>query len=630
MSDRVWLASRSERIKTLLRLGVCNLARVGLYRLASRLGLWRAICPLGDSWAGPMFSAPDEKQRTPIALSKDQQADLLSEATEVTKGKVRLFSGPTIEIGNPPCWHASPYAVHLADAPLEHWSVARASCDIKEIWEASRFTWAPLLARAWRQSGDSIYISTLDEWTTDWVQANPPNAGLNWACGQEASFRLLHVLLSAELVSATATPTPSLIRFVQEHVDRIAATTSYAIGQDNNHGTSEAIGLFVGGGWLVAHGHEAGRRYRERGRRMLDERVKRLIMRDGGFSQYSVNYHRLLLDSLSIAEWWRRRLGEPSFSAEVIELARRATDWLYQMVDETCGRAPNIGANDGARLLALSTTPYTDYRSSVQLASALFLNERAYDDELANEPLLWLEIDLPASKRKPRESRLFGDSGWLTLHAENRRSWACIRYPRYRFRPGHSDALHVDLWHDGKNLLCDAGSYAYAASEPWQSYFPGVAAHNTIGFGDRDQMPRVSRFLYGGWLKASAMTEIELQDGAVIWTGEYTDSRGASHRRTVHASDAVWKIVDEVDGGHEEAVLRWRLSPGDYSLDGTECSGNGIRIHVVGVDSDQMTLTVGWYSLLYREMNELPVLEVRLGAGASKVITEVHLPGTDK
>jgi hypothetical protein len=33
------------------------------------------------------------------------------------------------------------------------------------------------------------------------------------------------------------------------------------------------------------------------------------------------------------------------------------------------------------------------------------------------------------------------------------------------------------------------------------NYFAGTASHNTIQFDDRDQMPRVSRFLFGDWLK---------------------------------------------------------------------------------------------------------------------------------
>ena len=75
------------------------------------------------------------------------------------------------------------------------------------------------------------------------------------------------------------------------HLRRIAPTIRYAIAQDNNHGTSEAAALFIGGTWLALLGEPAGRRWAVRGRRWLEDRAGRLIGVDGSFSQYSLNYH---------------------------------------------------------------------------------------------------------------------------------------------------------------------------------------------------------------------------------------------------------------------------------------------------------------------------------------------------
>lgn len=49
---------------------------------------------------------------------------------------------------------------------------------------------------------------------------------------------------------------------------------------------------------------------------------------------------------------------------------------------------------------------------------------------------------------------------------------AMLRYPRFRFRPSQADALHLDLWLEGRNLLRDAGTYSYNTESAWLSYFP--------------------------------------------------------------------------------------------------------------------------------------------------------------
>lgn len=101
-------------------------------------------------------------------------------------------------------------------------------------------------------------------------------------------------------------PNVGAVEFVRCHLGRIWPTTGYAISQDNNHAISEAAALFVGGAWLAAYGsadssvHE--RRFEERGRKILENRVRRLVMEDGSFAQHSVGYHRMMLDSLCVAE----------------------------------------------------------------------------------------------------------------------------------------------------------------------------------------------------------------------------------------------------------------------------------------------------------------------------------------
>lgn len=625
--DSQWAASRFERLAALLRLGAGNVIRVGVYRSAARSGIWRLLTPVGQGWSAPLFTLPDWTQALAPELSEAARTALLAEAEEIVAGSLRLYAHEPVQVGAPPRWHVSAHDSANAPDPRAHWSRVRATGDIKDIWEPSRFAWAPVLARAWRTTGDSRYVDTLQSWVCDWTSSNPLNAGANWGCGQETSIRLMHVLLASYIIGGSSTTT-ALARFVSEHVRRIAATTAYAVGQDNNHGTSEAVGLYVGGLWLMGAEDADAARYVRRGRAMLEERVGRLVMADGSFSQYSVNYHRLLLDTLCVAEWYRSISDDAPFSEFFYERVQAAASWLYELVDSVSGDAPNIGANDGARLLSLTSGPYRDFRPTVQLACALFQNERAYESAGCDEPLLWLGIDLPASRMAPRSSRTFMDGGWATLHAPDGRSWGCVKYPVYRFRPSHADALHLDLWSSGLNVLRDGGTFGYATAPELLAYFAGTASHNTVQFDRRDQMPRISRFLFGDWLEGTA-TEVESAEVPVTWTGSYRDSRGCQHSRTVEVEGDVWGVTDTIEGSFNTAVLRWRLIPGDYAVEGNRCTGEYLSIIVESdVDAD-VALVEGWESRHYHVKTALPVLEVTVHASC-RVTTMITLMGSSR
>ena len=172
--------------------------------------------------------------------------------------------------------------------------------DIKLIWEVSRFDF--LIPMAQRSSiGKSGEIERLNEWLSDWNLNNPPYLGINWKCGQEASIRVIHLIAAAWILEQEESPELALDTFIRIHLQRIFPTLGYAIGQANNHGTSEAAALFVGGNFI---GGEYGSKLSKIGRRLLENRASLLIAKDGTFSQYSVVYHRLMLDTYSFAEAW--------------------------------------------------------------------------------------------------------------------------------------------------------------------------------------------------------------------------------------------------------------------------------------------------------------------------------------
>lgn len=596
-----------DRVLTMAQLGPVNLARVAMYRSGIHSRLHAVLKLRGAPTEGPYFIEP--------AASAPDGA----EARQSWRHTALYFSAHEFPLGGPPDWHANPFRPGARAEAARHWPAIPdfdpSVGDIKTVWEASRFDWLVAMVQH-AALGDVAELARINAWLESWCQANPPYLGANWKCGQEASIRVMHLALAALILGQVETACPGLRALIRLHLARIAPTMAYAIGQQNNHGTSEAAALYIGGSWLARQGDPAGEGWRDTGLRWLEDRARVLIAPDGTFSQYSVVYHRVMLDTYALAEVWRRRLGLPVFSDALRRRLSAATRWLHQMADPDTGDAPNLGANDGARIMALSDTDYRDFRPSVQLAAALFCDARAYAASGAwDQPLIWLGIARPASELPRPVSQSLDDGGFHILRQGN--AVAYLRYSRFRFRPSQADALHLDLWVDGANILRDAGTFSYNVSRADTAYFNGTVAHNTVEFDGRDQMPRLGRFLFGAWLKARAVRAVFESAGVISAAAGYRDHWGARHHREVQLAEHGLICTDRLSGTATRAVLRWRLIPGAWRLSGSALTNGAIRL---AVSSDQpiarIALTEGAESRFYLQKTPLPVLEVETSVPA--------------
>ncbi len=591
---------------TYYRLGLRNLLRVFVYRLRLKTGLIILELPL----ASPIYEDCFEYIGTSPMSASGENINTLE-----------YFGSRVIEVEEKPDWFWNNSEEKNYDFNKKHWSkipdFIDSRTDVKFIWEPSRFHWLVRMAVLARSSISRPLFSSINIWLVDWNKKNPANSGPNWKCGQEASIRLINLVLASHLMSKICRPNDALKQTVVQHLTRISATLEYAIAQDNNHGTSEAAALIIGAGFLKQWPdyQKKARKWFAKGHRQLESRVERLVFPDGSFSQYSVNYHRLFLDTISLVEYFRNEYELKAFTKNYYTKAEKATLWLYSLIERESGEATNIGANDGAWLLSFVTTPYRDYRPSVQLASTLFLKRSAYQHYQANEILNVLDVPAFELKMSLPVSEVYKDGGYAVLVDEENeyQTKAVIRFPRYRFRPGHADALHADIWHKGKNWFRDTGTYSYNTESNWIDYFSGTKSHNTIQFDDRNQMPKISRFLFSDWLETESFSLINCDGHGREWNAAYEDSKGCNHRRSVSLSAGNLKVRDNVGGFKHKAILRWILSPDCWEQDGYKLSTDGCSIEI---ESDtaiaRFEIVEGWESLYYGLKTQVEVLEVEV------------------
>ena len=601
------------KLATAFDLGLFDILNVLTYKFGNSIGLSSVRKIRSEVPRGPFFQLPK-----PTAVNSVPRKGWFDyqEAFGVVGEKLSDY---------PPDWFVSSESgKRLSVAHEDWWQIPdfdAAVGDIKTVWEASRFDW--VLAHAQQSLSDNgEAYPRLEQWLGDWCVLNPPYKGPNWKCGQEASIRVMHLAMAALMLDQTKEMTCGMRALLTAHLKRIAPTIRYAMAQNNNHGTSEAAALFIGGSWLSSIGDQQGERWQLIGRKWLENRAERLIESDGSFSQYSVNYHRVVLDTMTMVELWRKALQLDQFSRLFYERVGSATTWLYTMTLPGTGDAPNLGANDGARLLPLTDTDFRDYRPSIQLASAVFLNLKAYGGEGSwNSPLHWMRISVPSKSLPIAASAEFNDGGFAVLRQDD--VMLVLRYPRFRFRPGQADALHLDFWLKGKNWLRDAGTFSYAHNSAME-YFHGTESHNTVQFDGRDQMPKLSRFLYGDWIKTSSIEHLVCTNKAQSFSAGYIDGKGCKHVRRVELKPGVLVVTDEVDGFGNKAVLRWRLIPTDWEVDATNLRCGEFCINVTASSPlCRFELVSGWESRYYLRRIEIPVLEIEINKSAT-ITTEIR------
>lgn len=588
------------RVATLRKLGLRNVADVALYRMSLRLP-FSSIRRLA-----PVPPATGKHYRPVIAAESPPPSDRWHRQGQ-------LFGWLPVEWAPRQCpdWLLNRLTGHRYP-PLPWWQLSDLGAiggDIKGVWELSRFDWVLALAQQGAAGREGAW-DQLNLWLDDWERTNPPYSGPNWMCGQEASIRLLHLALAARISRQVETVSPRLLSLLTNHLRRIAPTYRYARAQNNNHGTSEAAALFVGGSWLARAGRPEGKRWCDAGRAALEDRVGRLVDPDGTFSQYSVNYHRLFLDTVAIAELWRRDLGLANWTETFSERMDAAAHWLSRMVDVSTGDVPNIGANDGAHIARLCAAAYRDYRPSVARAEMLFVRRCDSVEQSASAVgLAWLGMPHPVPARHAPSSAVCAGGGFAVLR--NAHGFAVVRFPRYRFRPSQEDALHVDFWWNGQNLLRDCGTYSYTATADELHQFSGVGGHNVIQVDGRPQMPRFGRFLLGRWWPDATVSEIITTSGLQQFIVSASDCNGQQFRRCIQLSDTGLCVLDEVHGVTAEAVWRWHLPSAPWTVDHGSASWKGTQLWWQ-VDGDVIaTLSASDESRYYAQKSPSSLLTVR-------------------
>src|SRR2546426_4015408 len=289
---------------------------------------------------------------------------VVASADAICRGRFDLLGYRDLFFGDPLDWHLDP--TYGRRAPLVHWSrlnpLDTATVgDIKVVWELNRHQWLVALGQAYQLTGDERYADFFAACVWDWMAANPPGQGINWAMSMEVALRLISWCWALALFRRSKKLSPeflaSLLSAIQVHASHIERYLSYYFSPDN-HLTCEALGLFYAGELFPEL--RSASRWRKLGRKILIDQSERQILEDGVYFEQSTSYQRftveIYLNFLILAA--RNGVVLPPTLTERVQ---RMLDFLLA-VRHPNGSMPQIGDADGGWLLRLAPRAADDTR----------------------------------------------------------------------------------------------------------------------------------------------------------------------------------------------------------------------------------------------------------------------------
>ncbi|MDB5572566.1 MAG: hypothetical protein JWN93_3749 [Hyphomicrobiales bacterium] len=575
-----WYASRARRMNA------PEMAHRAL-RIASDAASFVRLKATGSPFGSPSASAAHLRQTRDClpGLAWDAQA-LARDAEDLLAGRVSYGGFVWRFDDSDAVWRRAPDSGQYWPMTYAPWLSHRAGNpigDVRITWEPNRLQQLIGLALLANGAGGDAAARLLSAQLRSWVRLNPPMLGVNYTSAMECGQRLLSVCYAAHLArdalahdeafwSDVAWLTQSHCRII---ADRLSLHSSLG-----NHTVAESVALFTA--CLVAPSSQSAR-WEACALDALRQACGRVFLKDGGSAEQSTAYHVLVLDLLHLAILVGERHGR---NMAVFHDWRNAGSAFLRALSSN-GRLPHIGDSDSSYSLSRYMVPC--WRLSAAREPA--------------EPLVTFHHGGYSVVRLARVTAIV-DHGPLGMQ------------PNYAH--GHSDALSVLLELDGRPVLIDAGTCAYADREGWRDYFRSVRAHNTVRVGDDDQACATGPFLWSNPPQVTLEAAIRTEEGALLVARHDGYMRiGVMHQRGLLITPDRMVVLDRLTGNGAAPLcaLRWHFA-GVLTFSGASRfthQPTGTSLHVsdgtCALLRQSMEPRGGWMSPRYGEIEGASTVE---------------------
>lgn len=491
-------------------------------------------------------------------------------ADKIVQGRHDLLAFRDVALGNPPDWHAD--AIHGRRAPLAHWTTVPfldpAVGDHKIIWETNRHQYFLTLGTACWLTGQRQYRDTAIAHIQNWIETNPPLAGINWASMLELAFRCMSWTWALEFFchDAAVDDSPWIIDLLLS-LDRQLTHVQHNLStyfSPNTHISGEGLALYAVSRALPELKRSDARA--ARGRDVLASEAVRQIRGDGGHAELSSHYHRYSTDFYLLALAVARASGDDAVT--VFDGAARRQAWFLRTIADDAGNLPGFGDDDGGQLFRFGEEPASNAATSLGVAATL-LGNPSFAVSRPREAEYWIlgrrpdpagRVDAPA--RWP--SRMLRDSGYFVSRDSHGGHLVFDAGPHGFLNGGHAhaDALSVVLRVKGDPLFVDPGTGTYTMWPAARDRFRSPRMHNTVVVDGCDHSRPRGPFHWethadARMLVAQCGPEVDFAAGTHDGNAPFRHIRAVL---TLHGCG--WLLVDRITGpGAIAADAWWHLDP---------------------------------------------------------------------
>jgi hypothetical protein len=552
------------------------------------LELWKKttqfVIPAREDWSGKNY---------PFDVNRTQNE-------KMKNGAFEFFSSMEYDLGKNYDWVTNPDTGFKYDV-LKHWTEVNdydsKAGDIKYVWEKSRFSFVYAFIREDIAYGTDNAAYVFNE-IQSWIRANPINQGPNYKCSQETSLRVINWTFALHFYRNSPLLSEELFDVIMHNIywqlKHVKSNINFSrIAVRNNHAITETLMLYIGG--MMYSFFPEAKNWKENGKRWFEQEVAYQVYPDGTFLQFSMNYHRVLVQLLNLA-FVISDLHKERFSEVVYERAYQSLNFLFQCQATENGQLPNYGANDGAIFFPLSSCEYRDYRPSLNTLHYLLTGKALYKQGPWMEEMTFYHLVNSVCTYPV----LIQKQGWISFDAggyyllRDEGTLTFIRCGNHKDRPSQADNLHIDITINGQNVLFDGGSYKYNTDKAILGYFMGTTSHNTVMLGNNDQMLKGGRFIWYYWTQRNSVTVNE-EKTQYVFDGSISAFRHLGKQITHHRkvsklkNQNTWVIEDTISGKPSHIKMRQLF----------HVNQNDQKIQFSSNPQHTSISSIGWYSGKY-------------------------------